>query len=55
MKKNNLKVKYYYLEAYKNIIKLIEESEKIGDYENSFKFKRALLLIKNGVDKIENN
>lgn len=55
MKKNNRKIKLYYLETYKNIINLIEEADNLGDFESSFKFKRALLLIKAGVDKIENS
>ena len=51
--KEKIKVCYYNL--YTNLIILIKESESRMDYESSLKFKKALLLIKSGVNKIEDS
>ena len=51
--KEKIKVCYYNL--YTNLIILIKESESQMDYESYLKFKKALLLIKSGVNKIEDS
>lgn len=52
---NKEKIKICYYNLYTNLIILIKESEEQRDYENALKFKKALLLIKSGVNKIENS